>query len=74
MHSAFVPIRTLILMVAVTSLVAMSQSTLMPIFAAQMLGGEERTLGWLLGSFGVAGARRQSLSGVAAARCWAWAG
>ena len=36
-------------MVAVTSLVAMSQSTLMPIFAATVLGGGERTLGCLAG-------------------------
>jgi MFS family permease len=49
----FRPIRTLILLVAVTSLVATSQSTLMPIFAAQVLGGQERTLGLLLGSAGL---------------------
>jgi MFS family permease len=49
----FRPIRTLILMVAVTSFTAMSQTTLMPLFAAQVLGGEARTLGWLLGASGV---------------------
>ena len=49
----FAPIRTLLTMVAVTSLTSMSQSTLMPIFAANMLGGGERTLGWLLGATGV---------------------
>ncbi len=49
----FRPIRALMAMVAVTSLVAMSQSTLMPIFAARVLGGGERTLGWLLGSAGL---------------------
>ena len=43
----------MILLVAVTSLVATSQSTLMPIFAAQVLGGQERTLGLLLGSAGL---------------------
>ena len=48
----FPPIRTILLLVAVTSLIAMSQSTLMPIFAAQILGGTERTLGWLLGASG----------------------
>ncbi len=49
----FAPIRTLLTMVAVTSLTSMSQSALMPIFAADVLGGGERTLGWLLGATGV---------------------
>jgi predicted MFS family arabinose efflux permease len=49
----FAPIRTLLTVVAVTSLTSMSQSTLMPIFAARILGGGERTLGWLLGATGV---------------------
>ncbi len=49
----FLPIRTLLAMVAVTSLTSMSQSTLMPIFAARVLDGGERTLGWLLGATGV---------------------
>jgi MFS family permease len=49
----FRPIRTLILMVAVTSLTAMSQATLMPVFAADVLGGRARTLGWLLGASGL---------------------
>jgi MFS family permease len=49
----FAPIRTLLSVVAVTSVTSMSQSTLMPIFAARILGGGERTLGWLLGATGV---------------------
>jgi MFS family permease len=49
----FSPIRTLLLMVAVTSLTAVAQSTLMPIFAGTILGGGERTLGWLLGASGL---------------------
>jgi MFS family permease len=49
----FAPIRTLLLMVAVTSLAAMSQMTLMPVFAGTVLGGGERTLGWLLGASGL---------------------
>ena len=38
---------------AVVSLMAMSQSVLMPVYANQILGGEERTLGILLGSAGL---------------------
>lgn len=53
----FTPVSTLLAMVAVTSLVTMSQSILMPIFADQVLGaalgGGERTLGILLGASGV---------------------
>ncbi len=49
----FAPIRTLLVMVAITSLSAISQSTLMPIFADTILGGGERTLGWLLGASGL---------------------
>jgi MFS family permease len=48
----FVPIRSLLLLVAVNSLLAMSQSVLMPLFASQVLTGNERTLGLLLGSAG----------------------
>lgn len=48
----FKPIRALLLMVATTSLMAMSQTVLMPIFADRILGGNERTLGLLLGSSG----------------------
>ena len=48
----FAPIRALLLMVSVTSLMSMSQSVLMPIFANQILDGNERTLGLLLGRSG----------------------
>ncbi len=48
----FAPIRALLLFVATISLMAMSQSVLMPIYANQIMGGEERTLGVLLGSSG----------------------
>jgi hypothetical protein len=41
---------------------AMSQSVLMPIYANQILGGEERTLGLLLGSAGL-GALLGAVSG-----------
>ena len=72
MPLASAPIRALLAMVAMTSLAAMSQSTLMPIFAGTILGGGERTLGWLLGSAGL-GALAGSLYLAAAARCWGWA-
>jgi MFS family permease len=49
----FAPIRTLLVMVAITSMTAVSQSTLMPVFAGTILGGGERTLGWLLGASGL---------------------
>lgn len=49
----FAPIRTLLVLVALMSMTAMSQTTLMPIFAASVLGGEEQTLGWLLGASGL---------------------
>jgi MFS family permease len=49
----FAPIRALLSIVATVSLMAMSQSVLMPIYANQILGGEERTLGLLLGSAGL---------------------
>jgi MFS family permease len=49
----FAPIRTLLVMVAITSMTAVSQATLMPIFAGTILGGGERTLGWLLGASGL---------------------
>jgi len=49
----FPPIRTLLALVAVTSLMIMSQSVLMPIFADKVLGGRERSLGMLLGASGL---------------------
>jgi MFS family permease len=48
----FAPIRTLLMLVAVVSLMAMSQSTLMPIMANKVLHGAERVYGLLLGASG----------------------
>ena len=48
----FKPIRSLLLLAAITSLLGMSQSVLMPLFADQVLGGNERTLGILLAASG----------------------
>jgi MFS family permease len=49
----FAPIRSILLLVALTSLMVMPLSTLMPIFADQVLGGRERVYGILLGASGV---------------------
>jgi MFS family permease len=49
----FAPIRVILMLVALTSLMAISLSTLMPIFADKILGGSERLYGVLLGASGV---------------------
>jgi MFS family permease len=51
--SGYPPIRALLLLVATISLMAMSMSVLMPIYATEILGGSERTLGLLLGASGL---------------------
>ena len=67
----FPPIRVILMLVALTSLVAIFLSTLMPIFANQVLGGNERLYGMLLGASGVGAftgtmylASRQSVLGL----------
>lgn len=47
------PIRSILLLMTVFSLMAMSASTLMPIFAIQILRGDAHTLGFLLAASGV---------------------
>jgi MFS family permease len=47
------PIRSLLLLLGLVSLVAMPYSVLMPIFAAKILHGDARTLGVLMGATGV---------------------
>jgi MFS family permease len=47
------PIRAIILLVALVSIVALPYSVLMPIFAARVLHGNARTLGVLMGATGV---------------------
>jgi MFS family permease len=47
------PIRSLLLLLGLVSLVAMPYSVLMPIFAAKVLHGDARTLGVLMGATGV---------------------
>src|ERR1700675_4250737 len=47
------PIRLLLLLLGLVSLVAMPYSVLMPVFAAQVLHGNARTLGVLMGATGI---------------------
>ncbi len=51
--SAFVPIRTILLLFALVSLMGMPFVVLMPIFAARVLHGGPHTLGFLMGAMGV---------------------
>jgi MFS family permease len=51
--SGFVPIRTILTLFAVVSLMGMPFVVLMPIFAAKVLHGGPHTLGFLMGSMGV---------------------
>jgi MFS family permease len=51
--SSFVPIRTILLLFAVVSLMGMPFVVLMPIFAAKVLRGGPHTLGFLMGAMGV---------------------
>jgi MFS family permease len=49
----FAPIRTILLLFALVSLMGMPFMVLMPIFAAQVLRGGPHTLGFLMGAMGV---------------------
>jgi MFS family permease len=51
--SSFVPIRTILLLFALVSLMGMPFVVLMPVFAAQVLQGGPHTLGFLMGALGV---------------------
>jgi MFS family permease len=51
--SEFLPVRTILLLFAVISLMGMPFVTLMPIFAARVLHGGPHTLGFLMGAMGV---------------------
>jgi MFS family permease len=51
--TSFVPIRSILLLLALVSLVGMQYTVLMPIFAAQVLHGGAHTLGFLMGASGV---------------------
>lgn len=62
--SAFIPVRAILLLFALVSLMGMPYVVLMPIFAATVLHGGAHTLGFLMGAAGV-GALISALSLVA---------
>ncbi len=49
----YLPCRTLLTLVALLSLLANPYSSLLPVFARDLLGGDARTLGWLNGAASV---------------------
>lgn len=51
--TGFLPIRNLLLLFAVVSLMGMPYTVLMPVFASQVLHGGAHTLGFLMGAAGV---------------------
>jgi MFS family permease len=51
--ATFTPIRTILLLFALVSLMGMPYMVLMPVFAAQVLHGGAHTLGFLMGAAGV---------------------
>jgi MFS family permease len=51
--SEFLPVRTILLLFAIVSLMGMPFVVLMPIFAAKVLNGGPHTLGFLMGAMGV---------------------
>jgi MFS family permease len=51
--SSFVPIRSILLLLSLLSLVGMPYTVLMPVFAARVLHGGAHTLGFLMGAAGV---------------------
>jgi MFS family permease len=51
--AGFAPVRTILLLFALVSLMGIPSLVLMPIFAAQVLHGGPHTLGWLTGVSGV---------------------
>ena len=59
--SGFLPVRTILMLFAVVSLMGMPFVVLMPIFAARVLHGGPHTLGFLMGAMGV-GALGSALS------------
>ena len=67
--SEFVPIRTILMLFAVVSLMGMPFVVLMPIFAARVLHGGPHTLGFLMGAMGVARSDLRALAGGAQEAC-----
>ena len=70
--STFLPIRTLLLFLALVSLMGNSYAVLLPVFAAKVLNGGPTTLGWLTSATGIGAlistfslALRKSVAGLA---------
>jgi MFS family permease len=59
--STFRPIRTILLLFALISLMGYSYAVVLPVFAGQVLHGGATTLGWLMGASGI-GALTSALS------------
>src|SRR5262249_57908988 len=51
--AGFAPIRNMLLLLALVSLVGMPYTVLMPVFADEILGGGPHTLGWLMAASGM---------------------
>ncbi len=51
--NGFLPMKTIILLLALVSLVGMPYSVLMPVVASEILGGSSSTFGFLMGASGV---------------------
>jgi len=49
----FVPIRSVLLLLSLTSIMGLSHSVLMPVFAKDILHGDARTFGFLVGASGI---------------------
>ena len=67
----FVPIRSVLMLIALVSLMGMSYTVLMPVFAKEILHGGPHTLGFLMGAIGVGAlggafflASRKSAAGI----------
>jgi MFS family permease len=74
----FIPIRSILLLLALVSLVGMQYTVLMPIFAGQVLHGGAHTLGFLMGASGVGAltgamflAARKNVLGLGRLVAWA---
>jgi hypothetical protein len=75
--STFVPIRSILLLLSLLSLVGMPYTVLMPLFAANVLHGGAHTLGFLMGAAGVGAlisaamlAARKSVLGLGRVIAW----
>ena len=71
--SGFAPVRTILLLFAMVSLMGWPFTVLMPIFAGNILQGGPHTLGFLMGAVGI-GALVSAISLALRKRCWGWAG